>query len=263
MIAFVRKNRDFYEVIEINKEVTALLEKGAAVMVEVPLRELLKHSIEYKGELYRDIINLYTSNTEWGCLDIEPSNMSDDDIDMLKHLKRINENGYQISAIKSNNLTIFFYTDENDNAYVDMDYYRNLELYGKQYSNFRQDITNLKVAPGCVFAIQKSRTINTDKFIEMLDEFRAPIIRFLDIIYNQPNDLIYLQWWDNSAFEPLQTKEDKEGNLLIETEYQDKPIRADAIYYDRVKEVFVTPEGACFEIFKLYDKKAIEDITNV
>lgn len=34
-------------------------------------------------------------------------------------------------------------------------------------------------------------------------------------------------------------------------------------YYDRVKEVFVTPEGACFEIFKLYDKKAIEDITNV
>lgn len=109
----------------------------------------------------------------------------------------------------------------------------------------------------------KSRTINTDKLIEMLDEFRKPLVRFLDIIYNQPNDLIYLQWWDNSVFEPLQTKEDKEGNLLIETEYQDKPISADAIYYDRVKEVFVTPEGACFEIFKLYDKKAIEDITNV
>lgn len=32
MIAFVRKDRDFFEVIEINKEVTALLEKGAAVM---------------------------------------------------------------------------------------------------------------------------------------------------------------------------------------------------------------------------------------
>lgn len=176
MIAFVRKDRDFFEVIEMDDKVKLLVDKGVIRVVDVPLKELLTHSIIYKGEIYRDIINLYTSNTDWECLDITPSNMSDDDIDMLKHLKRINENGYQISAIKSNNLTIFFYTDE---------------------------------------------------------------------------------------FEPLNAKEDKEGNLLIETEYQDKPIRADAIYYDRVKEVFVTPEGACFEIFKLYDKKAIEDITNV
>ena len=263
MIAFVRKDRDFFEVIEMDDKVKLLVDKGVIRVVDVPLKELLTHSIIYKGEIYRDIINLYTSNTEWGCLDIEPSNMSDDDIDMLKHLKRINENGYQVCAIKSNNLTIFFYTDENDNAYVDMDYYRNLELYGKQYSNSRRDITNLKVAPGCVFAIQKSRTINTDKFIEMLDEFRAPLIRMLDIIYNQPGHLIYLQWQDASVFEPLQTKEDKEGNLLIETDYQYKPIRADKVYYDRVKEVFVTPDGDCFQIFKLYDKKTLEDITNV
>lgn len=182
MIAFVRKDRDFFEVIEMDDKVKLLVDKGIIRVVDVPLKELLTHSIIYKGEIYRDIINLYTSNTDWECLDITPSNMSDDDI---------------------------------------------------------------------------------DKFIEMLDEFRAPLIRMLDIIYNQPGHLIYLQWQDSSVFEPLQTKEDKEGNLLIETEYQDKPIRADAIYYDRVKEVFVTPEGACFEIFKLYDKKAIEDITNV
>lgn len=261
MIAFVRKDRDFFEVIEMDDKVKLLVDKGVLRVVDATLKDLLTRSIIYKGEIYRDIINLYTSNPEF--LDITPSNMSENDIDMLKHLIRINENGYQISALKSNNVIVFFYTDEHDNAYVDMDYYRNLELYAKQYSNFRHDITNLKVAPGCVFAIQKGRTINTDKFIEMLNESRASLVRLLDIIYNQPNHLIYLQWWDASVFEPLKTKEDEAGNVLLETEYQDKPIRADAIYYDRLKEVFVTPEGACFQIFKLYDKKTIEDITNV
>lgn len=143
MIAFIRKDRDFFEVIEINKEVTALLEKGAAVMVEVPLRELLKHSIEYKGELYRDIINFYNTRED-DEKNLDPINISIDDMAMLEHLLIINDKGYFISAIKQESgyrKPIYFYKNtDTGHTYVDMSSDNLLKLYGEQYNAFSREL---------------------------------------------------------------------------------------------------------------------------
>lgn len=261
MIAFVRKNRDFYEVIEINKEVTALLEKGAAVMVEVPLRELLKHSIEYKGELYRDIINFYNTRED-DEKNLDPINISIDDMAMLEHLLIINDKGYFISAIKQESgyrKPIYFYKNtDTGHTYVDMSSDNLLKLYGEQYNAFSREL--LQVNGEKVSAIQRYSAFDSVKFMRIYNGMDKSQIRLYDIILRQPEAEFYIYWTDKSAFEQLHTKEDSCGDMLMESDYKECCIRADEILYDSIKNCFVTPGGDCLQIFRKYKKKLMEDI---